>query len=137
MIGRIASIVAALILASRLYWLTSRAQLLLDRADATLERADCTLAAALAMLATAPSGARQSSAAAAPREEVLPLGAWAAVPMPPPDAPVSVLPQAEGPPTVPTGMALEAEKRDLVERAFSVHGAPRRFTFKASDAQDA
>ena len=105
MIGRLLGILGALILAGWLYWLTARVQVLLDHAEATLNRADRTLAAAVAMVAAAP-----------------PAAAPPVVPSP-----------AGGPPTVPAGMALELEKRALVERAFPVHGAPRRFTFKTSD----
>lgn len=106
MIGRLMGILGALILAGWLYWLTARVQVLLSHAEATLDRADRTLAAAMAMVAAAP-----------PPVPVPPTG-----PSP-----------AGGPPTVPAGMALELGKRALVERAFPVHGAPRRFTFKTSD----
>ena len=104
MIVRLVGILGALILAGWLYWLTARVQVLLDHAEATLDRADRTLAAAVAMVAAAP-------ATPAPPSGPSPVG---------------------GPPTVPAGMALELEKRALVERAFPVHGAPRRFTFKSS-----
>ena len=107
MISRLVGILGALVLAGWLYWLTARVQVLLDHAEATLERADRTLAAAVAMVA-------------APQPPVQDLTE--------PTGP----PPADGPPTVPSGMALELEKRALVERAFPVHGAPRRFTFKAS-----
>ncbi|WP_324276172.1 hypothetical protein [Blastococcus brunescens] len=54
MIGRIASIVAALILVGWLYWLTARVQVLLTHAEAALDRADRTLAAAVALVGAAP-----------------------------------------------------------------------------------
>ncbi|TQN37444.1 hypothetical protein FHU33_4096 [Blastococcus colisei] len=138
MIGRIFGIVAALILAGWLYWLTARVQVLLTHAEAALDRADRTLAAAMAMVAATPPIATQLSAVAAPREEAPAIPALTAASMTSPaPAPVTVPSPADGPPTVPTGMAVEAEKRALVERAFSVHGAPRRFTFKASNNGDA
>jgi hypothetical protein len=133
MIGRVFGIIGALILAGWLYWLTARAQLLLDRADATLARADRTLETALAMLAATPAIVPAPAGVVASRGDGMPS---TSTPMTP-SAPVTVLPPAAGPPTVPAGMVLEAEKRALVERAFSVHGAPRRFTFKTSDDGDA
>jgi len=126
MIVRLVGIVGALILAGWLYWLTARVQLLLSHAESTLDRADRTLAAAMALVAAPPPVHALPSAIQEPQEE-RPEREPAEL------VPVSGLAPAGGPPTVPTGMVIEAEKRALVERSFSVHGAPRRFTFASSE----
>ncbi|SOE01267.1 hypothetical protein [Blastococcus haudaquaticus] len=122
MIARLVGILGALVLAGWLYWLTARVQFLLTHVESTLDRADQALAAAMAVVAAAPPTPAPSGDMA--------QGPVAGPPVPvPPTGPSP----AGGPPTVPSGMALELEKQALVERAFPVHGAPRRFTFKASD----
>ncbi|MGZ5422759.1 MAG: hypothetical protein ACXWDF_11365, partial [Aeromicrobium sp.] len=62
MIGRLSIIVAAVILAGWLYWLTARVQVLLTHAEAALDRADRTLAAALAMIEAARPAPAPSTA---------------------------------------------------------------------------
>ena len=112
MIGRLLGILGALLIAGWLYWLTARVQLLLNHAEEALAKADRLLAA---------SGA---SAAA---------DATAALPAPSPDAapePNFVVEPVTGPPTAPQGLVIEAQKRALVERAFSVDGEPHTFTFR-------
>jgi hypothetical protein len=161
MIGRLLGIAGALLIAGWLYWLTARVQLLLSQAEQALEKADRILADAMLQAgllpvlagaagspgvggsttapepATAPEPVRSDTATmpavappptAVPQPRVDPPG-----PVPEPEAaPAPLAPEpVSGPPTAPQGIVIEAQKRALVERAFSVDGQPHTFKFRA------